>query len=88
MTSEAALRYLDGIGRDCASVLGPDSAVLSVDHEDLGGGVRLRVRYEIRGTVHEAAATGETIVAAHTALRVQLVRERLEISFTDLTHGA
>ena len=82
--SEATTRYLEGVREDCASVLGPGIPVLSVQQEELDDGVRLLVRYDIGGKVQATVATGETVVAAHAALRMQLVSDRLTIGFTGL----
>lgn len=87
MPTEAAKRYLSRIGEDAAALLGSGVVVLGVESEDLAGSVRLLVRYELGGTVHQAAARGETVVAAHSALRAQLARDRLGFAFEELVDG-
>jgi hypothetical protein len=82
--SEAQAQYLGRIGDDCAALLGRDAAVLGVGEAKLGGTVRLFVRYMFAGKQHETIATGDTVVAAHAALRSQLVHDRLRIGFTSL----
>lgn len=84
MPTEAADRYLSRIGEDAAALLGSGVVVVGVESEDLGGSVRLLVRYELSGTVRETAARGETVVAAHSALRMQLARDRLGFAFEGL----
>jgi hypothetical protein len=87
MTNEATTQYLEKVRDDCASVLGSGIPVLSIEQVDAAGGVGLRVRFEAHGTVHEMSAIGDTVVAAHAALRLELVRVRLSVGFTSLAGG-
>jgi hypothetical protein len=87
MTSEAATQYLEKVREDCASVLGSDIQVLSIERVDAAGGVGLRVRFEAHGTVQEMSAIADTVVAAHAALRSELVRARLGVGFASLVGG-
>jgi hypothetical protein len=83
----AIAQYLERIGDDCAAVLGPGMTVLGVERAELDGIVRLQVRYQVRGDVHETVGAGDTVIAAHAALRRQLIDDRLAIGFTELVNA-
>ena len=82
--SEADDRYLGEIIADCERVLGPDIELLGLDREEADASVRLVARYQLDGWEGESAVIGETIVAAHAALRPQLVVDRLRLGFSIL----
>jgi hypothetical protein len=82
---EADDRYLADIGKDCEGMLGAGIALLGVEREDGDEGVRLVARYQLEDRVWESAAVGETVVAAHAALRDRLLIDRLRLGFTVLT---
>jgi len=73
--------YLNHIADDCRTVLGPGATVLGVQRIDLDSAVRLSVHFELLGVQRETSAVGPTVVAAHAALREELVRARLEAGF-------
>ncbi|HET6820908.1 MAG TPA: hypothetical protein VFH98_10175 [Candidatus Limnocylindria bacterium] len=73
--------YLNRIAEDCRTVLGPGVTVLGVQRVDLESAVRLSVHFELLGAQRETSAVGPTVVAAHAALRQELVRARLEAGF-------
>lgn len=81
MINDADGRYLASIADDCHRILGP-----GVDLEDLAwaedtDGVRLTLRYRLDGREGESVAVGETVVAAHAALRERLVIDRIRLGF-------
>jgi hypothetical protein len=80
--SEADDRYLAEILADCESVLGPGVDVIGLDREESSQGVRLVAHYRLDGWEAESAVTGETVLAAHAALRPQLVADRLRLGFS------
>jgi hypothetical protein len=82
--SEAEDRYLSEISRDCEGLLGPGVEVVGVRHEYSRRGVKLVARYQLGDRAWESAATGESAVAAHAALRDQLLVDRLRLGFTVL----
>lgn len=84
MVSEASSQYLQRIREDAAAVLGSGIALLGIEREELHGVVRLAIRYELAGVVHQTVATGETVVAAHAALREELALDRVRFGFESL----
>jgi hypothetical protein len=80
--SEADDRYLAEIIADCELVLGPGIELLGLDRDEGDQGVQLVARYRLDGWEGETVVTGETVVAAHAALRPQLVSDRLRLGFS------
>jgi hypothetical protein len=81
---EADDRYLAEIGQDCEQVLGQGVTLLGLERQDGPGGIQLTARYRLDDWVGESTAFGETVVAAHAALRAQLVVDRVRLGFTIL----
>ncbi len=86
--SEADARYLAGITEDCEQILGAGIIVLGVGLGARDGQDELTVSYR-PGAPDEAepwvtTARGDTILAAHIALREQLVVDRLRLGFSAL----
>lgn len=79
--SEADDRYLAEISQDCEALLGPGIELLGLDREETHATVRLVAHYRFVGKIRESAATGETVVAAHAALRERLVFDRVRLGF-------
>ena len=87
MPAEADARYLETIAEDCLRILGDGVTMdgLTWD-DDLGS--RLTIRYRLGDREGESSATGETIVAAHAALRNQLVVDRVRLAFSSVVQPA
>ena len=81
---EAEDRYLVVISEDCEGVLGPGITMLGLEREDGAKGVRLVARYQLGDRVWESEAIGQTVVAAHAALRARLLFDRVRLGFTAL----
>ena len=79
--SEAEDRYLAEVDDDCEEVLGPGMELIGLARADFEQSVRLIARYRFQDKVWESDATGETVVAAHAALRVRLVFDRVRLGF-------
>jgi hypothetical protein len=77
--SEADDRYLAEITADCASWLGPGAVLHELRSEPTETGVRLVARYRLEGREHESAGAGESILAAHVALRERMLFDRIGI---------
>ena len=85
--TEADAQYLARIQDDCELLLGGDIELLEVRREPADEGVRLVVRYRLGLQERESAASGETMLAAHAALRDRLVIDRLRFAYTDLVEA-
>ena len=81
--SEAEDRYLAEVGHDCEAVLGRGIELLELKSEQLDGAIRLVARYRLDDRAWESDATGENVIAAHAALRVQLLIDRIRLGFTE-----
>jgi hypothetical protein len=81
--TEAEDRYLAEVGYDCEAVLGRGIEFLELEREQLDGAVRLVARYRLDNRAWESDATGENVLAAHAALRVQLLIDRIRLGFTE-----
>jgi hypothetical protein len=82
--SEADDRYVAEIARDCERILGAGVELVDVTRDDGATGVRLAAHYRIADHLLESTADGETVVAAHAALRERLVVDRVRYTFTEL----
>ncbi len=80
--SEAEDRYFAEIVADCEGVLGRGIELLELDREDGDDAVRLVARYRLEDWIGESTASGETVVAAHAALRARLLFDRIRLGFT------
>jgi hypothetical protein len=69
------------ISEDWEALLGPGIELLGLDREESDSSVRLVARYRFVGKVRVSTATGETVVAAHAALRERLVFDRVRLGF-------
>jgi hypothetical protein len=83
LVSEAEDRYLAEISDDCEAVLGGGIELLAMEKEQRDGGVRLIARYRLRSRMWVSDATAENVVAAHAALRVRLLIDRIRLGFSE-----
>ena len=82
--TDAEALYLARIREDCELLLGPGVEVLDVRREPADEGVRVVLRYQLGMQQRESAAAGETMLAAHAALRDRIVVDRLRFGYADL----
>jgi len=82
--TDAEAQYLAQIWDDCEGCLGPDTELLDVRRERAVEGVRLIARYRLGTRERESAAVGETMLAAHTDLRGQILLDRIRFGYSDL----
>lgn len=82
--TDADARYLAEIWLDCQSCLAPGTELLDVRREPTDDGVRLVARYRLGKHDRESAAIGETMLAAHSALRARIIIDRIRFGFSDL----
>jgi len=82
--SEADGHYFERVVEDCAELLGPgvELRALEVDHT---ADTVLRLRYRLGPAEWTSEGHGETIIAAHAALRQELVVDRIRLGFRALT---
>jgi hypothetical protein len=85
--TDAEAQYLARIREDCERSVGPGAELLDVRHERRDGVVRLVARYRLGSRTRESAASGETMLAAHTALRARILEDRIRFGFSDLVEG-
>jgi hypothetical protein len=88
--SEADARYLEMILEDCGRVLGAGIDIERVELET-NDEVVLRLRYRL-GTREGSSegsseGRGESLLAAHTALRQRLVEDRIALGFRAIVIG-
>lgn len=81
--TDAEVEYLARIREDCEGCLGPGTQLLDVRREPADAGVRLVARYRLGARERESAATGETILAAHAALRARILLDRIRFGYSD-----
>lgn len=85
--SDAERRYLQRVAEDCERMLGP-----GIDLESLELGtnddVVLRLTYRLGPAAWTSEGRGETVVAAHAALREQLILDRIRLGVRALYRGA
>ncbi|HEY5629328.1 MAG TPA: hypothetical protein VIR16_07430 [Candidatus Limnocylindrales bacterium] len=82
--TDAETQYLAHIWQDCEGRLGPGARLLEVRHEPAEDGVRLVARYRLGEREHESAGWGETMLAAHTALRERILIDRIRFGYANL----
>jgi hypothetical protein len=76
--SDAERHYFERMAEDCEQLLGP-GVVLARLELDGNGGVVLRLKYRLGRAEWTTEGHGETVVAAHAALREQLVLDRIRL---------
>jgi hypothetical protein len=81
--SEAERHYFQRVAEDCEQLLGP-GIVLDGLELDANGEVVMRLRYRLGVADWTSEGHGETVVAAHAALREQLVLDRIRLGFRAL----
>jgi len=81
-SGEAEERYLAEIRADCADWLGPGAELLDLRREATIGGVRLIARIRFGNRDCESVGVGESMLAAHSALRAQILFDRIRYGFS------
>ena len=81
--SEADARYLAGIKDDLAIWVGPGATLLDLQAQPAVDGVRLIARYRLGARDRESSAAAETVYAAHTRLRANILSDRLRFGLED-----
>lgn len=82
--TDADAQYLAQIWEDCEDCLGPGTELLDVRREPADEGVRLVARYRLGKRDRESAASGESMLAAHSVLRARILFDRMRFGFSDL----
>jgi len=82
--SDADQLYFERVAADCLDLLGPGMELtgLALDQESE---VTLRLSYRLGTTDWTSEGHGPTVVAAHAALREQLVLDRIRVGVRALT---
>jgi hypothetical protein len=85
--TDADRGYLQRVAEDCERMLGPG---IELDGLELGvnDDVVLRLSYRLGPAAWTSEGRGETVVAAHAALREQLILDRIRLGVRALYHGA
>jgi hypothetical protein len=78
--SEADRRYLERVAEDCVQLLGPEIELRGLEL-DANAEVVLRLRYRLGPADSTSEGHGESVIAAHAALRERLVLDRIRIGF-------
>jgi hypothetical protein len=81
---ESETRYLDAILTDVESLLGPGVIVESIERADEADACRLSLRYRLGSEATTSEGVGESMVAAHAALREAVVIDRIGLSLRAL----
>jgi hypothetical protein len=76
--SDADRLYFQRVAEDCQQLLGPGIELDALD-VDVNGEVVLRMSYRLGAAEWTSEGQGETIVAAHAALREALVLDRIRL---------
>jgi hypothetical protein len=84
MHTDADVAYLDRIREDCERILGTGVQVADLVW-DKGDPVTLTLRYQMGPVQATTVADGESVIAAHAALRQRLVEDRLRLGLDALT---
>ncbi len=82
--TDADACYLAQIWEDCEGCLGPGAELLDLRPAPAGEGVRLVARYRLGERERESAASGETMLAAHTVLRARILFDRIRFGYSEL----
>ncbi|HEY3524017.1 MAG TPA: hypothetical protein VGK63_09945 [Candidatus Limnocylindrales bacterium] len=77
---EADARFLEALLADIEPLLGPGVVVDGIEREDAGETCRLRLRYRLGSVEAVTEGEGETVVAAHAALREAVVLDRISVA--------
>jgi hypothetical protein len=78
--SEADRHYLQRVAEDCEQLLGPEIELRGLEL-DANAEVVLRLRYRLGPADCKSEDSGETVIAAHAALRERLVLDRIRLGF-------
>jgi hypothetical protein len=84
LLNDAEAQYLAVIWEDCEDCLGPGTELLDVRRETADEGVRLVARYRLGTRERESAASGETMLGAHSVLRARILFDRMRFAFSDI----
>jgi hypothetical protein len=76
--SDADRLYFQRVAEDCEQLLGPGIELDALDVDE-NGEVVLRMSYRLGPAEWTTEGRGETVIAAHAALREQLVLDRIRI---------
>jgi hypothetical protein len=76
--SEADRRYFQRVVEDCEQLLGPEIELSDLEL-DANAEVVLRLRYRLGTASWTSEGHGDTVVAAHAALRESLVLDRIRL---------
>ena len=76
--SDADQLYLQRVVEDCEELLGPEIELGALEL-DPKADVVLRLRYRLGPAEWTSEGHGETVIAAHAALREQLVLDRIRL---------
>jgi hypothetical protein len=81
ISGEADERYLAEVRRDCAGWLGAGADLLDLQREPTTDGVRLVARIRFGDRECDSAGVGGSMLAAHSALREQILLDRVLYGF-------
>jgi hypothetical protein len=76
--SEADHHYIQRVAEDCEQLLGPEIELRGLEL-DARAEVVLRLKYRLGPAEWTSEGHGETVIAAHAALREQLVLDRIRL---------
>jgi hypothetical protein len=76
--SEAERHYFRRVAEDCEELLGPEIELRGLEL-DANGEVVLRLSYRLGRSDWTSEGRGESVIAAHAALREQLVLDRIRL---------
>jgi hypothetical protein len=76
--SQADREYLQRVAEDCEQLLGPEIELRALEL-DAKADVVLRLRYRLGPAEWTSEGHGETVIAAHAALRQRLVLDRIRL---------
>lgn len=83
IVSDAEQHYFERVADDCEQLLGPGIELRGLELDgtelDVNAEVILRLRYRLGAADWTNEGHGETVVAAHAALREQLVLDRIRV---------
>jgi hypothetical protein len=81
--SEADRHYLQRVAQDCEQLLGPGIELRGLEL-DANAEVVLRLRYRLGPADWMSEGHGESVIAAHAALRERLVLDRIGLGLKTL----
>jgi len=87
-SSEADVRYLAEIRADCANLLGAEAELLDLQCDATDAGVKLVARIRIGDAEAESTSVGESMLAAHSALRAQILLDRIRLGFSAIVQSS